>query len=64
LTYERVGKTTISGWIHKTYFPIAKVFRPKNLVLFDVIERKRPGLPLKRLLDGYNREDETDHLLA
>jgi len=26
--------------------------------------RRRPGRPLKRLLDGYNREAETGHLLA
>jgi len=26
--------------------------------------RKRPKLPLKRLLDGYNCESETGHLLV
>jgi len=27
-------------------------------------ERRRPGRPLKTLLDGYNHEAETGHLLA
>jgi len=28
------------------------------------IGSRRPGRPLKRLLDGYNREAETGHLLG
>jgi hypothetical protein len=36
---------------------------PEQLSI-DLSKEKRPGGPLKRLLDGYNREAETDHLLA
>jgi len=35
-----------------------------ELVDYRPIERRRPGRPLKRLLDGYNREAQTGHLLA
>jgi len=36
---------------------------PKQLLDYRPIER-RLGWPLKRLLDGYSSEAETDHLLA
>jgi len=36
---------------------------PKQLLVIRPIGR-RPGQPLKRLLDGYSREAETGHLLA
>jgi len=36
---------------------------PKQLLEYRSVER-RPGLPLKTLLDVYNREVETCHLLA
>jgi len=35
----------------------------KQLLEYRPIER-RPGRPMKRLLDGYSREAETGHLLA
>jgi hypothetical protein len=35
---------------------------PKQLLDYRPIGR-RPGRPLKRLLDGYNREAEIGHLL-
>jgi hypothetical protein len=37
---------------------------PKQLLDYRLIGRRRPGRPLKRLLDGYSREAETGHLLA
>jgi len=38
---------------------------PKQLLDYRPVERQRPGRPLlKRLLDGYNSEAETGHLLA
>jgi len=36
----------------------------KQLLDYRPIERRRPGRPLKRLLDRYNRKAETGHLLA
>jgi hypothetical protein len=35
---------------------------PEQLLDYRSIDRRRPGRPLKRLLDGYNREAETSHL--
>jgi len=37
---------------------------PKQLHDYRPSGRRRPGRPLKRSLDGYNREAETGHLLA
>jgi len=37
---------------------------PKQLLDCRPIERRRPGGPLKRPLDGYSRGTETGHLLA
>jgi len=37
---------------------------PKQLLDYRPIERRRPGRPLKRLLDGYSHEAETGHLLV
>jgi hypothetical protein len=37
---------------------------PKQILDYRPIGRRRPGRPLKRLLDGYNREAGTGHLLA
>jgi len=37
---------------------------PKQLLDSRLIGRRRPGQLLKRLLDGYNSEAETDYLLA
>jgi hypothetical protein len=36
---------------------------PEQLLDYRPMGR-RPGRPLKRLLDGYNRETETGHLMA
>jgi len=35
-----------------------------NFLTIDLSVERRPGRPLKRPLDGYNREAETGHLLA
>jgi hypothetical protein len=35
---------------------------PKYILDCRPVGRQRPGRPLKRLLDGYNREAETGHL--
>jgi len=35
-----------------------------QLLDYRSIGRRGPGWPLKRLLDGYNREVELGHLLA
>jgi hypothetical protein len=37
---------------------------PKQILDYRSIGRRRPGRPLKRLLDGYSGETETGHLLA
>jgi len=37
---------------------------PNQRLGYRPLGRLRPGLPLKRLLDGYSREAETGHLLA
>jgi len=38
---------------------------PKQALDYRPIERiRRPGPPLKRLLEGHNHEAETGHLLA
>jgi len=37
---------------------------PKQLLDYRPIGRRRPGRPIKRLLEGHNREAETGHLLA
>jgi hypothetical protein len=36
----------------------------KQVLEYRSIGGRRPGRPLKRPLDGYNREAETGHLLA
>jgi hypothetical protein len=37
---------------------------PKQLLDYRPNGRRRPGRPLKRLLDGYSREAETSNLLG
>jgi len=37
---------------------------PKRLLDYQLIGRRRPGRPLKSLLDGYNPEIETGHCLV
>jgi len=37
---------------------------PKQLLDYGLIGKREPGRPLKRLLDGCNREPETGLLLA
>jgi len=37
---------------------------PKQLLDYRRIGRRRPGRPLKELVDGYSSEAETGHLLA
>jgi len=42
-----------------------KTFDTQNNSLnIELFTRRRSGRPLNRLLDGYNREAETGHLLA
>jgi len=36
----------------------------KQFLVYRHIGRRRPGRPLKKLLDGYSREAETGRLLA
>jgi hypothetical protein len=36
----------------------------QKLLAYGPIGRRKPGRPLKRLLDGYSREAETGQLLA
>jgi len=36
----------------------------KERLYYRSVGRRRPERPLKRLLDGYNREAETGHLLS
>jgi hypothetical protein len=52
---------------------IENIRHPKHLLHYRPIggrrrrrrrRRRRPGRPLKRPVDGYNRENETGHLLA
>jgi len=44
--------------------PIEGIRYPKQLLHYGPIGRRRPGRPLKRLLEGYNRGTEIGHLLA
>jgi hypothetical protein len=43
---------------------MADIRYPEQLLDYRPIGGQRPGWPLKRLLDGYNREAETGHLLV
>lgn len=38
--------------------------RNKNFLDYRPVGKRRPGRPLKKLLNGYNFEAETGHLLA
>jgi hypothetical protein len=61
--YENKSAQDKQRWLH--YVGRMEDIRyPKQLLNYGPIRRKRLGSPSKRLLDGYDYEGATGHLLA
>jgi hypothetical protein len=58
---------TLTQWEQNWFNQVSRmkgITYPEQLLEYRPIGRRRPGRPLKRLLDGYSGETETGHLLA